>query len=313
MKIIVRWKDYEHLCIVWSRQEGMVYVRKRVREYEIEVKRKKKERKKKKRKKFIIGAWREQREKHVGRWKFLFRTKQSGCHKDRNRSGMKAGRQGVSPHGISYAWCRIRGLIAPPHNVNIPRQLTTVQRTRTRVNETGHSVIYGNASVSSFSLFPPISVRPCSTGRGRHITGVIVHNESLQTGLFILSLPTETYLSKQRNIDDCTGRRWQTLKKYRDLGRMRTDKLWPGTWARSEYVLHISRCAQRQCVTSPRRFSTFPDKLPPRSAIMDRIDSGRMRYRRDLGQVSAGEIEPIHDFVSFFFKPWNEKKGTKGR
>ena len=166
MKIIVRWKDYEHLCIVWSRQEGMVYVRKRVREYEIEVKRKKKKRKKKKRKKFIIGAWREQREKHVGRWKFLFRTKQSGCHKDRNRSGMKAGRQGVSPHGISYAWCRIRGLIAPPHNVNIPRQLTTVQRTRTRVNETGHSVIYGNASVSSFSLFPPISVRPCPTGRG---------------------------------------------------------------------------------------------------------------------------------------------------
>lgn len=146
---------------------------------------------------------------------------------------------------------------------------------------------------------------------GDHITGVIVHNESLQTGLFILSLPTETYLSKQRNIDDCTGRRWQTLKKYRDLGRMRTDKLWPGTWARSEYVLHISRCVQRQCVTSPRRFSTFPDKLPPRSAIMDRIDSGRMRYRRDLGQVSAGEIEPIHDFVSFFFKPWNEKKGWR--
>lgn len=95
-------------------------------------------------------------EKH-GRWKFLFRTKQSACHKDRNRRH-ESREQGVSPHGISYAWCRIRGLIAPPHNVNIPRQLTTVQRTRTRVNETGHSVIYGNASVSSRSLSVSISL-----------------------------------------------------------------------------------------------------------------------------------------------------------
>lgn len=69
-------------------------VRRRVHEYEIEVE-------KKKREKFIIGAWREQREKH-GRWKFLFRTKQSGCHKDRNRRH-ESREQGVSPHGISYA------------------------------------------------------------------------------------------------------------------------------------------------------------------------------------------------------------------
>lgn len=39
--------------------------------------------------------------------------------------------QGVSPHEISYAWRRIRGLIAPPHNVNMPRQLTVQPRVYT--------------------------------------------------------------------------------------------------------------------------------------------------------------------------------------
>jgi len=66
--------------------------------------------------------------------------------------------QGVSPHGISYARCRIRGLIAPPHNVNMPRQLTAVcprtrvrARARARVNETGRSVIRANAAASSLA------------------------------------------------------------------------------------------------------------------------------------------------------------------
>lgn len=73
----------------------------------------------------------------------------------------ESGEQGVSPHGISYAWCRIRGLIAPPHNVNIPRQLTTVHvHARVRMKP-AHSVIYGNASVSSHATALSSTMNPC--------------------------------------------------------------------------------------------------------------------------------------------------------
>lgn len=80
----------------------------------------------------------------------------AGCRQDVGRP-RECREQGVSPYGISYAWCRIRGLIAPPHNVNMPRQLTAVRprirarSTHARTNETGHSVIRVNASVSSLA------------------------------------------------------------------------------------------------------------------------------------------------------------------
>lgn len=103
------------------------------------------------------------------------------------------------------------------------------------------------------------------------------------------------------------------VKKYRDLGRMRPDKLCPGTWARSEYVLHISRCVQRQCVTSPVDFG--PSLINyPRFTIMDRIDSGRMRYRRDLGQ-ELGRYNEFRRYVTsfHFFKRDVTRKVQSGK
>lgn len=69
------------------------------------------------------------------------------------------------------------------------------------------------------------------------------------------------------------------VKKYRDLGRMPPDKLYPGTQDPNMYCI-FHAVFNANALYLSRRFSTFPDKLPPRSAIMDRIDSGRMRYRR---------------------------------
>ena len=64
--------------------------------------------------------------------------------------------EGVRPHGISYAWCRTRGLIAPERNVNMPRQLTMLSTHNTYPHACTpmeyYSVTRGNACVSSLTI-----------------------------------------------------------------------------------------------------------------------------------------------------------------
>lgn len=83
------------------------------------------------------------------------------------------------------------------------------------------------------------------------------------------------------------------VKKYRDLGRMRPDKLCPGTWARSEYVLHISRCVQRQCVTSPVDFGPSLINYPPFR------DYGSNRFGSDEIPKGSGTSESWGDTAGF--------------